>query len=348
MPESRKMCSRVHFRESVKRAIFGDCQILWGGERPGKCTPILFWIFDEGRNTMLKSYSDLLAIVPPLGATSLGAESRALIFALVGALSLGSVHFIGFCLRLPFQIVDALDSSVIAYFLAKFAFYFLMAYFIARVVCELILGLILSIQATFFRFSRSRRWSARSFLRDRASLAFHRLWMVVLGVGTLFPAVYLGLSLSAIGRGSLLLLVGILFLVFCNSYVFPIYPFGLLKRIVAGKGLRARMRSAANGRRLLLGVARSTLLVAPILSLWAGFLRFDRLESLSPVKIEAFGYSSEARVLLSSPGAVLLSYEKDKDTCLAYISPAIRVFSPKSKKSACGEHLGSTESGLAL
>ncbi|MGJ7514584.1 hypothetical protein ACSFE6_09650 [Pseudomonas baetica] len=252
--------------------------------------------------------------------------------AVLAFLSLGTVHYIGFLMEIPFEIVSIVSLKFLTNFVATFTFYLTFCYMATKVFAFVISQLYYSALAPLaaLTFAASRKFPER--LRKPAR-RMHRetniaekliYWVFFLVIFSfMFNFSYLKFDYSTVGRMTWMWVGGISFAAILKSGIM-IRPTTQIKRILDKKRIALRRSLIRDYIYLLTGSAVA-------LSFYTGMLRFEKIMTEDVVNFRSEQYQGQARVLLSIDDAYLLVESSFRKQTFFYLVDTIMIRLPTDR-----------------
>ena len=257
-------------------------------------------------------------------ATAISIGKAALAF-----LSLGTVHYVGFLMGVPLEILSIVSLKFMASFVATFTFYLTFCYLVAKVLSFAISQLYYSVLAPLaaLTFAASRllpNWLKKPARRmHRETNAAEKLIYWVSFAFIFFFTLnfsYLKFHYSSVGKVTWVWAGGIFAAAFLKCGIL-IRPKTQIKRVLDKKRIALRKSLVRDYSYLIAGLALA-------LSYYAGMLRFEKIATEKPVEFKGEKYQGQYHVLLSVEGAYLLVGSGSAKKDFIYIDNAVVIRLP--------------------
>lgn len=244
----------------------------------------------------------LYAKTPRDRATAISVIKAALAF-----LSLGTVHYVGFLMGVPLEIVSIASLKFMANFVATFTFYLTLCYMVAKVlsfaVSQFYYSSLAPLAALTFVVSKVLpdwlKKPARKMHRETNVVEKLIYWasFVFVFVFT-FNFSYLKFNHSTVGGMTWVWAGGICLAALLKSGIL-IRPKAQIQRVLDRKRVALRKALVRDYSYLIAGLVM-------VLSFYAGVLRFEKIMTERLVDFRSEVYQGQVHVLLNAEGAYLL------------------------------------------
>lgn len=246
--------------------------------------------------------------------------------AFLAFLSLGTVHYIGFLMEVPFEIVSIASLKFLTNFVATFTFYLTFCYMVTKVFSFAISQFYYSALAPLaaLTFAASKRFPgwlkkpARKMHRETnlaEKLIYWAFFVIIFSF--IFNFSYLKFDYYLVGRMTWMLLIGITLAAMLKSGIL-IRPKTQIQRILDKKRVALRRSLLRDYSYFLAGSAVA-------ISFYTGMLRFDKIMSEDVVVFNNGKYQGQVHVLLSMDDAYLLIESSFKKQTFLYLTDTIMI-----------------------
>lgn len=244
--------------------------------------------------------------------------------ALLAFLSLGTVHYVGFLIGVPLEILSITSLKFLTNFVATFTFYLTFCYLATKVFAFAISqfyysGLAPFAALTFAASKKFPRWlrkPARRMHRETKLAETLIYWMFFAFIFIfLLNFSYLKFDYSTVGKMTWLAAIGISVSSILKSGIL-IRPKTQIRRILDKNRIALRRSLLRDYSYLLAGLA-------VVLSFYAGMLRFDKIMTEDFIDIKNENYQGQAHILLSVDDAYLLVEKSPGQRTFIYLTNEI-------------------------
>lgn len=254
---------------------------------------------------------------------------------LLALLSLGSAHYIGFLIEIPFEMLSLISLEFAASFIALFAFYLTLSYTVSKVFSFALSQFYYSISALVasgvlaFRNARPKKPSSKlvKLHKDTPLLEKVSYWLAIsICFPFLFNFSYLRLNIEQTSQLIAVTFFSILVASILKTEIL-IRPKRQIRRILDKKRSALRRRLFRDYIYLAAGSAVA-------LSFYTGYLRYEKIMHEERPYIEHKKYNGWAKILMKSGSSYLLVDDLKKPDTLIYIdnNTSIKVIDLTSEK----------------
>ncbi|MHB2050352.1 hypothetical protein [Pseudomonas sp. VEM90] len=257
-------------------------------------------------------------------AVAISIAKAALVF-----LSLGTVHYVGFLMEVPLEIVSIVSLKFVASFVGTFTFYLTFCYIVAKVLSFSISQFYYSALAplaalTFAASKLLPNWLKKPARRmHRETNTAEKLIYWVSFVFIFIFAInfsYLKFNYSSVGKITWVSASGMAVAAFLKCGIL-IRPRTQVRRILDKKRIALRKSLVRDYSYLIAGLAL-------VLSYYTGMLRFEKIMTERLVDFKSENHQGQAHVLLSVDGAYLLAESNLNKQELLYINDGVTIRLP--------------------
>ncbi|POA73770.1 hypothetical protein C1888_06515 [Pseudomonas sp. GW531-T4] len=249
--------------------------------------------------------------------------------ALLAFFSLGTVHYIGFLMEVPFEIVSIASLKFLTNFVATFTFYLTFCYMVTKVFSFAISQFYYSVLAPLaaLTFAASKKFPgwlkkpARRMHRETnmaEKLIYWTFFFIIFSFMLNFS--YLKFDYSTVGKMTWMWVSGITLAAILKCGIL-IRPTTQVQRILDRKRVALRRSLIRDYSYLLAGSAVA-------LSFYTGMLRFDKIMTEEVIDFKSEQYQGQVHVLLSIDDAYLLIESSFKKQTFLYLTGTIMMRLP--------------------
>lgn len=260
--------------------------------------------------------------IPTLHITSKNKKTiKSLAKSLLVLLSLGTAHYIGFLIEIPFEILSIISLEFLASFVALFVFYLTLSYIISRVFSFAASQAYYSASAllaggtlTLKKFSPSRLNKASITIHKETPLAEKISYWIFMT--TLFPFVFNFTYLKLNTKETSQLIITIISAIVISAILKTGIILGLtrqIKRIIDKRRVALRRRLLLDYTYLIAGSALA-------ISFYTGHLRYEKITHEERVYITHKHHTGWVRILMKSGNSYLLIDDLLEPATLTYIN----------------------------
>lgn len=227
--------------------------------------------------------------------------------AVMAFLSLGTVHYIGFLIEVPFEIVSVASLRFVTSFVATFTFYVMFCYMVTKVFSFAISQFYYSALAplaalTIAASKRFPKWLAKPAKKmHRETNIAEKLiyWVFFFLIFTvMFNFAYLDFDFSTVGQLTWMGVIGVVIASILKSGIL-IRPKTQIQRILDKKRIALRRSLMRDYSYLLAGSVVA-------ISFYTGMLRFEKMMTEDLVNFESERFRGQVHVLLNVNDTYLL------------------------------------------